>query len=214
MTGAATPRPAPAHPARPGERALSDHHPGSPPLGAEALEDVLAAAVSGAPWAFERLYEELAPTVAGYLRLRGVEEPEELTNEVMLGVFRGLPRFEGDVERFRSWVFTIAYRRAIDARRRRSARPRTIELEPGWHDEPSGDVESEAMASLEDERLRALLVQLTESQREVIILRVVADLSVEQTAEVLGKQPGAVKMAQRRGLATLRRLVEEEGVTS
>ena len=51
------------------------------------------------------------------------------------------------------------------------------------------------------------LAQLTPDQREVILLRVVADLSVADAAEVLGKQPGAIKTLQRRALASLRRLL-------
>ena len=183
-------------------------------LGEEAFADVLAAARADAPWAFERLYTELAPAVAGYLRLRGAREPEDLTNEVMLGVFRGLDGFDGDAAGFRSWVFTIAHRRVIDERRRRAARPET-----DGHLDPEavlsgGDVEQEALAGLGEGEVRALLAELTDDQRDVLLLRIVADLSVDEVARITGKQPGAVKMLQRRGLAALRRLLEREAVTS
>ena len=180
----------------------------------EVFDDVLTAAKANAPWAFERIYEELAPAVAGYLRLRGAPDPEGTTNEVMLGVFRGLPRFEGDAGGFRSWVFTIAHHRLVDERRRGTARIETTEWVEGRHERAGGDVEVEAVIGLDDERIRELLENLTEDQRDVILLRVLADLSVEEVAEILGKRPGAVKMLQRRGLATLRRLLEHQGVTS
>ena len=61
-------------------------------------------------------------------------------------------------------------------------------------------------------RVHELLAELTPDQRDVMLLRVVADLTVEQVAEVVGKPPGAVKALQRRALAALRRLVEAEGV--
>jgi RNA polymerase sigma factor (sigma-70 family) len=179
----------------------------------ETFAQVLAAARADAPWAFERLYAHFAPAVAGFLRLRGASDPEGLTNEVMLGVFRGIGRFEGDATGFRSWVFTIAHRRLVDDRRRRAARVQTSELEPG-HEHHGGDVEQEAVARLEHGAVHELLEQLTEEQRDVILLRVVADLSVEAVAEILGKRHGAVKMLQRRGLARLRRLLEAEAVTS
>jgi RNA polymerase sigma factor (sigma-70 family) len=178
-----------------------------------AIDDVLVAARADAPWAFERLYELLAPTVAGYLRMHGAQDAEEVTNEVMLGVFRGLHGFEGDAAGFRSWVFTIAHRRLIDDRRRRSVRVETTELQP-QHERVGGDVERDALAQLGDGRTEALLAHLTDDQREVIVLRVVGDLSVEQAAEVLNKRPGAIKMLQRRGLARLRRIIEDQGVTS
>lgn len=183
-------------------------------LGAEVFADVLAAARANAPWAFERLYHDLAPAVTGYLRLRGAREPEDLTNEVLLGVFQGLDRFEGDAAGFRSWVFTIAHRRVIDERRRRAARPETSGELPDDLAPPGGDVEQEALAGLADGQVARLLAELTEDQRDVLLLRVVADLSIADVARITGKEPGAVKMLQRRGLAALRRLLEREGVTS
>lgn len=183
-------------------------------LGDEAFADVLTAARANAPWAFERLYHEVAPAVAGYLRLRGASEPEDLTNEVMLGVFRGLGDFEGDAAGFRSWVFTIAHRRMIDDRRRRAVRPAAAGRPEADTQLPGGDVEQEALAWLADGRVRRLLDELTDDQRDVLLLRVVADLSVHETARVTDKQPGAVKMLQRRGLKALRRALEREGVTS
>jgi RNA polymerase sigma factor (sigma-70 family) len=178
-----------------------------------AIDDVLVAARADAPWAFERLYDLLAPSVAGYLGMHGARDPDEMTNEVMLGVFRGLDGFEGDAVGFRSWVFTIAHRRLIDDRRRRSARVETTDLQP-QHEQVGGDAESEALDRMETDAIRELLEQLTEDQRAVILLRVVGDLSVEDTARVLGKRPGAIKMLQRRGLARLRRILETQGVTS
>jgi RNA polymerase sigma factor (sigma-70 family) len=198
------------------ERGLGGHVSGSSEHSVpdDVFDDVLTAAKANAPWAFERIYEQLAPAVAGYLRMRGAPDPEETTNEVMLGVFRGLPRFEGDAAGFRSWVFTIAHHRLIDERRRTSARVETTEWVEGRHEPAGGDVELEAVTGLDDVWIRELLEQLTEEQRDVILLRVLADLSVDEVAELLGKRPGAVKMLQRRGLATLRRLLEHQGVTS
>ena len=183
-------------------------------MGEDSFDAVLDAARANAPWAFERLYTELAPAVAGYLRMHGAADAEGLTNEVMLGVFRGLARFEGDREAFRSWVFTIAHHRLIDERRRRSRRPQTAELDDHHRELPGGDVEREAFDGIASERVRELVAQLTDDQRAVVLLRVVGDLSVEQVARVLGKREGAVKMLQRRGLAALRELVVSEGVTS
>jgi RNA polymerase sigma factor (sigma-70 family) len=180
----------------------------------EVFDDVLAAARANAPWAFERIYEQFAPAVAGYLRLRGAPDPEGTTNEVLLGVFRGLPRFEGDAAGFRSWVFTIAHHRLVDERRRASSRVETTEWVQGLHETAGGDVELEAVTDLDDVWVRELLEHLTEEQRNVILLRVLADLSIDEVAEIMGKRPGAVKMLQRRGLAALRRLLEHEGVTS
>ena len=85
--------------------------------GESDFETVLAAARAHEAWALERLYTTLAPAVAGFLRLQSAAEPDDLTSEVFVGVLRNLSTFRGDEGHFRSWVFTIAYRRLTDERR-------------------------------------------------------------------------------------------------
>jgi RNA polymerase sigma factor (sigma-70 family) len=174
---------------------------------------VLTAAQAGAPWAFERLYADLAPQVANYVRLRGAAEPEDLTSEVFLAVFERLAAFEGTEAGFRSWVFTIAHNKAVDARRRLTRRPWTEVDDTDLPDRPGGDVETEALAALETGRVYALLAELPDVQRDVLLLRIIADLTVAQVASALNKSPGAVKQHQRRALAHLRNRLEREGVT-
>ena len=76
----------------------------------------------------------------------------------------------------------------------------------------TGDVESEALDALSDERLHRLLSILSDDQRQVLLLRIVADLPLEEAADALGKTVGAVKSLQHRALASLRRSLEQEGV--
>lgn len=184
-----------------------------PSLRGETFETVLWAAQAGAGWALERIYEDLAPSVAGYLRLRGADDPQGLTNEVFIGVLRGIAAFVGDEDDLRSWIFTIAHRRVIDDRRRRSVRPETAPFDPDRDDREAGDVEAEALVGIEDAWVRDVLTVLSDDQRDVILLRVLADLSVQRTAEILGKRPGAVKQLQRRGLLRLRAELDDRGVT-
>ena len=178
---------------------------------ADQFPSILLAARSGASWALDILYRDLAPVVVAYLRLQGTEDPEDLTNEVFLGAFRGLGSFAGTEHEFRSWVLAIAHRRVIDERRRRARRVQTSPLEEAeCHRSPDPSVEDEVLDGLQAERIRALCGQLSADQRDVILMRLVADLSVEQTATALGKRPGAVKALQRRGLEALRRLLAQE----
>lgn len=166
------------------------------------------AARAGAPWAFERLYTDLAPIVTGYLRLQGAAEPDDLTSEVFLGVFAGLASFEGTEPQFRSWVFTIAHRRLIDERRRAARRPSEPTDDPATLDGPGGDAEAEAIDALGLRRVYELCATLSAEQREVVLLRVVGDLTVEQVAQTVGRSVGAVKALQRRGLTALRKKVQ------
>ncbi|MBB5787912.1 sigma-70 family RNA polymerase sigma factor [Jiangella mangrovi] len=169
---------------------------------------MLEAARAGAPWAFERLYTDLAPVVTGYVRLQGSAEPDDLTSEVFLGVFAGLSSFTGSEQQFRSWVFTIAHRRLVDERRRAVRRPTEPTGDPGTLDGPGGDAEAEALDALGLRRVYELCATLSPDQREVLLLRIVGDLTVEQVARTVGRSVGAVKALQRRGLAALRKKID------
>ncbi len=175
---------------------------------------LLAAAQADAPWAYERLYRGIAPAVHGYLRLQGALEPEDLTSEVFLCAFRGLGGFRGDESGFRSWVFTIAHRRLVDERRRFGRRPARADWDSSEDLEPAaGDVEDEALADLAEQRVRDLCETLAPDHRDVLLLRLVAGLTVEQVADALGRSTASVKALQRRGLAVVRRRLEREGAT-
>lgn len=172
---------------------------------AEAFPAVLLAAQSGAQWACTNLWVDHAPAVFAFLRARGSHEPEDLTSEVFLAVFDRLDRFRGGEAEFRTFVFSIAYRRLVDELRRRSKRGHH---EP-WHEEldvrRSPSAEHEATEQMADAATRALLEGLPPDQRNVMVLRIIADLTVDQIAEILGKRPGAVKALQRRALESLRK---------
>jgi RNA polymerase sigma-70 factor (ECF subfamily) len=171
----------------------------------QSFESVLFAARAGAEWAWARIYEELAPSVAGYLRAHGAADPEDLVGEVFLQVVRGLDGFSGPEPAFRAWVFTIAHRRLVDDVRRRVRRP-AVPMEPEMLGDVAGeggDVTEEAAAALDAERVQAAIAELPGDQRTVLLLRIMGDLTIEQIAETMGKRPGAVKALQRRALRRL-----------
>jgi RNA polymerase sigma-70 factor (ECF subfamily) len=180
-----------------------------PGTGDIAFDDVRAAALSREPWACRRLYDDYAGRVLGYLRAQGAPEPEDLTSEVFLRVFDRLPQFSGDEPHFRSWLFTIAHRILIDDARRRQRRPRTTTLGIDVERRAAGDVEHEALANVGADWADELLASLPPDQRAVVALRVTADLSLEQVADILDKRVGAVKSLQHRALESLRRRCEE-----
>lgn len=176
----------------------------------DGFEAVLAAAQAGDERALEVIYRDLAPLVLGYLRGRGALDAEDLTSETFIAIVRNIRRFRGSETRFRSWVLTIAHRRLLDARRRAVRRPESV-LDPGGLEEAmtvmTGDAAAEAFARLGDREVLRLLDLLTEDQRVVVLLRVVADLPVNEVARIVRKRPGAVKTLQRRGLARLARVL-------
>lgn len=174
---------------------------------------LLPAARTGADWAWAEIYNMLAPPLLGYLRAGGAGDPEDILGEVFVQMVRDLPRFDGDESAFRAWVFTIAHHRLVDARRYSGRRP--VEPMPDEAIErhgPTGDVEEEALESLANERVRRLIEALPAGQRDVLLLRILGGLTVEQVSKAVGKRAGAVKALQRRGLAALKKALEREGV--
>ena len=172
------------------------------------FDTVLEAARNGAGWACTRIYDSLAPAVAGYLRVNGADDPDDVTSEVFLRVFSGCRQFSGNDAQFRAWVFTIAHSRLIDGRRTRERTPEFAALEEERLDgqtPTTAGAEEEAMSRLAVDDIEQLLAQLTSEQRDVIALRLIAQMSVEEVATALHKPPGAIKALQRRALASLRR---------
>lgn len=197
--------------------AVGDQAPGVPaprldPVALE-FERVLARARQGEGAAFQQLYEHLAGPVAAYLRARAADEVEDLVSEVFLAAFTGLDRFSGGYRDFRCWIFTIAHRRLVDQWRRAGRGPQQVPYESVQDERTVGSAEQDALRALGEQRVRALLGTLSPDQRDVLLLRIVGDLTVEQVADTVGKRPGAVKALQRRALTQLRRAVESEGAT-
>jgi RNA polymerase sigma-70 factor, ECF subfamily len=177
----------------------------------DRFASILEAARAASESAWAALYDELAPSVLGYLRAQGADEPEDLTGEIFLQLVRDLGRFSGDERAFRAWTFAIAHNRLLDERRRAARRIMPVPDEELDRVGP-GDVEQDVFGQLAAERVMRLIARVSADQRTVLFLRIFGDLTVEQVAHVVGKRPGAVKALQRRALAAVRQAIEREGV--
>jgi len=179
------------------------------------FEAVLAAARGGEGWALAELYRTLYPRIVRYLRAVEPTEAEDLASDTWLDVAHGLERFRGDGAGLRAFAFTIAQRRLLDLRRRRSRRrieprePRRL-IQVG----PTGDVEEEALSSLgTDWAINLITSSLTSEQANVVLLRVIGDLDVNAVAKIVGKRPGTIRVLHHRALRRLARILQREGVT-
>jgi RNA polymerase sigma-70 factor (ECF subfamily) len=170
--------------------------------------ECLERAQAGDRDAIALLYRAFAPVVIGYLRGAGSADPEDLCGDVFVAMVKQLPSFEGDETAFRRWLFSIAHHRLIDERRRRATRQRVEDVISLRDDEFGHDAYEGVVARLDAIGVVDALDVLTDDQRSVVLLRTMAELSVADTAEILGKREGAVKTLHRRALATLRRTLE------
>jgi RNA polymerase sigma-70 factor (ECF subfamily) len=124
-----------------------------------------------------------------------------------------LPRFQGGEREFRAWVFVIAHHRLLDEGRRRARRPIDSASDVLAVGSEAEDVETQVIESAAADGVRRIIERLPPDQRDVLLLRVLGDLTVEQVAQAIGKSAGAVKALQRRGLATIRHALAEEAVS-
>ena len=181
------------------------------------LRDLADLAVSGQPDAIESLLEQVRPMVVRYCRARlgrvagHYHIADDVAQEVCIAVLAALPRYRDMGRPFASFVFGIASHKVADAVRTATRAAVPSEDLPDGPDEHPGPEEM-AVAYLEAQRARDLLARLPGHLRELLVLRVVAGLTAEETGNVLGMSAGAVRVAQHRALARLRAIAVRESM--
>jgi RNA polymerase sigma-70 factor (ECF subfamily) len=155
--------------------------------------------------AFEAVYERVGPSVFGIVRrvVRDPAQSEEVTQEVLLEVWRNASKFDANRGSATAWVMTLAHRRAVDRVRsvqKESERERRTAAADVPYDEVTEAVESR----LEHERVRRCLGSLTELQRESVTLAYYGGYTYGQVAVLLGIPAGTVKTRMRDALIRLR----------
>jgi RNA polymerase sigma-70 factor (ECF subfamily) len=155
--------------------------------------------------AFDAVYDRTSPAVFGLVRqvVRDPAQSEEVTQEVLIEVWRQASRFDASRGSPLSWVMTIAHRRAVDRVRSeersadRTARAASRQVE---YDEVLEGVER----NLEHERVRRCLDSLTDLQRESLTLAYYAGYTYDEVSRLLDVPPGTVGTRMRDGLIRLR----------
>jgi RNA polymerase sigma-70 factor, ECF subfamily len=168
-----------------------------------AFRDVLADAQTGDEAAFTVIFRDVQPALLRYLRLIA-PDADDVAGDTWLQVVGGLPRFRGQEQEFRAWLFTIARHRAADSGRSRARRPVVpLELTEAEHQLTSPDAADQALEAVSTRAVLSLIASLPGDQAEIIMLRVVAGLDAREVARIVHKTPGAVRVAAHRGLRKL-----------
>ena len=152
---------------------------------------------------FESLYRRFAPAVVGYLTANGVDDPESVMQEVFISVLPRIGKISGGEDGARTLLFSIAHARVVDHHRHRVRFLPTVEFAPELDRRSTVSAEEAVLGKSSDESTLAILSSLRDDHRDVILLRVVADLPLDQVAKVMGKSVGSVKQLQRRALLAL-----------
>jgi RNA polymerase sigma-70 factor, ECF subfamily len=167
------------------------------------LDSALVLARSGDEAGFLELWRALQPRLLRYLRVLGCDDADDVASETWLQVVRDLQQFSGGGDEFRRWLFTVGRHRAIDAaramvRRRTRMLPADVDFLVDVN-----LVEDQVLDRLSVQEAVGLLGRLPQEQAETVALRVIAGLDTAAVAGILGKSPGAVRVALHRGLRTL-----------
>jgi RNA polymerase sigma-70 factor (ECF subfamily) len=192
--------------------------PTPPPLDAGTFAAVLTGAKAGEEWAAQALFIDLQPRLLRFLRSTEPRVADDIAGEVWLAMAKGIGAFEGDLDGFRAWVFSIARRRVADFRRT-AVRRRTDPVDYEYFTEfaATTDISEATIAALSGQEAIDLVARLLPpDQAEVLMLRIVADLDVARVAEVMGRPATWVRVTQHRALRRLADVMQrkpEEHVT-
>jgi RNA polymerase sigma-70 factor (ECF subfamily) len=179
------------------------------------FDDILGAAQAGAEWAFSLLYRDLNPPLLRYLAARAPSVAEDVAAETWIAVARQLGLFTGGEGAFRGWLFTIGRRRLIQHWREVGRRPATsVDAETLVNRGAPDDTAATAVAAVSArEAAAAIAAELPPDQADVVLLRILAGLDVDQVAEILGKRPGTVRVLQHKALRRLAGKFSVEALT-
>ena len=175
--------------------------------GPPPLDDLLERVARGDTPAFEQLYDRVANSVFGVVRrvLRDHAQSEEVTQEVLVEVWRTATRFDGERGSASTWIHTMAHRRAIDrVRSAQASHDREERVALRDHVPAYDEVVDTVETRLEQEQVRRCLQGLTDLQRESVTLAYYGGHTYQQVAELLDVPLGTVKTRMRDGLIRLR----------
>ena len=173
-------------------------------------EQLLHEARNGSAPAFGCIYEAYAGQVFRYLFAHVDDrlDAEDLTEEVFLRTWQALPGYRERGLPFRAYLFRIAHNALIDHYRKARRQQPVVNIEDEQVQDHLPDPAQALHASLERKDVRRVLDQLPPDYRIVLDLRFLAELSPDETAQVMERSAGAVRVLQHRALTALRRLIE------
>lgn len=170
-------------------------------------KNLIEKAIKGEASAFGSLYDKYQPQIYRfiYLKIGHREEAEDLTHQVFLKSWQSIDGFNFQGFPFSSWLYSVARHQVIDYYRTKKIKitfEEVIELETD--DDPLPEaIDNE----LTIEKVKKAITCLGDEQQDVIVLRFIEDLSLQEVASILEKTEGAVKLLQHRAIKNLRKAI-------
>lgn len=181
--------------------------------GKHSEEKIVERAQSGDQEAFGQLYQHYYQPIYRYVfyRVNHQQDAEDLTEKIFLKAWEQLPYYRGDAS-FKSWVYRIAHTIVID-HYRTCKRPLPLNEDAPLVD-GRPDLESAAIAQEKIEQLKTILLRLSPLHQQVLTLRFINGLSTEETAQILERTIGSVRVLQHRALKAAHTLWATQEITN
>ena len=174
----------------------------------DELEVTLTEAITGDEDAFTKIWQHLNSRLSKYVATQCYGsnlDSEGILSETWISVAKDISKFKGDFIQFKGWIYKIARNRIVDAVRKES---RQVKSGGDITEYEFEDSKSKADSNIEaDESVKKIIAQIKElpkAQAEVIMLRIVGDLEVNEVARILDKSENTIRVLSHRGLETLR----------
>ncbi|EJL20125.1 sigma-70 family RNA polymerase sigma factor [Brevibacillus sp. NPDC058079] len=158
----------------------------------------------------QQIYEDYSTKIYRYFRYRvkNVWDVEDLTTTVFIKVYSKLEQYDGR-HPFGAWIFRIAHNALIDYMRKKRESP--VDQDTFSNMVATDKLPEECLLNQETtEGLWDKVHTLTKDQRNVIALRYLGDLRMNEIAEILGKTEASVKILHFRGIKKLQQLMENQ----
>ena len=176
----------------------------------DAENRLVAAAIKGDQQAFGQIYDTHMDDLFRfiYARVEDRQTAEDITSDVFLKAWENLDGYQIRGAPFRAWLYRIARNAVIDHYRTRKQEA-PLEAVINTHDEDSMPVAQKVSLYLESEEVLTAMHEITDDQRNVLILKFVQNLTTKEIAKILGKRQGAIRALQMRGLQSIAQVLEE-----
>lgn len=176
------------------------------------MDELIIRAKNGDSGAFAELYDKFAQAIYRFInqKLNHREQSEDVLQEVFIKAWRGLPGFNVKEGYFSAWLYRIATNAVNDHFRKSYRKPESLELDDNLEVFAKENVSKDMDNTAEFSKVKKVMEQLPMQYKEMLELRFVADLTIEETAQVLKKTRLAVRLVQHRALKKLKELLSKE----
>jgi RNA polymerase sigma-70 factor (ECF subfamily) len=172
------------------------------------LLEFIAKAQGGQNEAFGKIYDSFSQPLFRFIhsKVQGKHQAEDLLQETFIKAWKGLPTYRPEGGNFSSWLYRIAVNTVTDHYRKTGRSLQTVEIMENIDLPTSENHEAEIDINLDALKTRELLNLLPEKYRIILELRYLSDLTIQETAKILGKSELAIRVLQHRAIKKIRLL--------